>query len=96
MKIYISGAITNDPDYLAKFDRVEKHLTALNFEVVNPTKLQHDHNKSYKNYMKEDIRELLNCDAIFMIYGWDKSAGAKLEKKVADACGLEAIYGGEI
>ena len=43
--------------------------------------------------MKEDVKALLDCDAIYMIKGWDKSQGAKLEKRVADACGLMSIYG---
>ena len=96
MKIYISGAITGVDNYLEIFSRVEKHLTAQNIEVVNPCALTHDHDKSYGSYMKEDIKALLDCDAIFMIWGWGSSKGAKFEKEVADVCGIEVLYGGQI
>ncbi len=96
MKIYISGAIKNDPNYLEKFARVEKHLAKQNLEIVNPCTLPHNHDKSYKSYMKEDIKALLDCDAIFMIWGWKDSTGAKFEHRMADMCGIEIMYGGHI
>lgn len=96
MKVYISGAIKNDPHYLEKFARVEKHLTKQNLIVINPCTLKHDHDKSYKSYMKEDIKALLDCDAIFMIWGWKESVGAKFEHDTAKMCGIETMYGGLI
>ena len=95
-KIYISGAITDDPHYLDKFARVEKHLVIQGHEVVNPTTLKHDHNKSYESYMKEDIKALLDCDVIFMISGWTISKGAMFEREVAIICGIEILEGGYI
>lgn len=42
---------------------------------------------SWKCYMKYDIIKLLDCDAIYMIEGWEQSRGAQLE--LAIATGLE-------
>ena len=97
MKVYISGAIKNDPDnYMEKFARVQKHLEDQGIEVVNPTTLPHKHDKKYTSYMKEDTIELLKCDAIFMIWGWQEAGGAKFEHDVAKMCGIETMYGAHI
>lgn len=45
----------------------------------------------YAQTMKEDLRALLNCDAIYMLKGWKKSEGASLEHQVALTCGLEIL-----
>ena len=37
-KIYLSGAITGNPDYMAQFDEAEKELTAKGWRVLNPAK----------------------------------------------------------
>lgn len=38
--------------------------------------------------MRSDLRALLDCDAIYMLPGWSRSRGARLEARVARACGL--------
>jgi nucleoside 2-deoxyribosyltransferase len=42
-------------------------------------------------YMRADIAELLKCDAIFLLTGWEQSSGAFAEFHVARACGM-SIY----
>jgi len=42
--------------------------------------------------MREDIKDLLNCEGIFLLAGWLDSPGAVLEYKVALACKLQIIY----
>ena len=37
-KIYLSGVITGNPDYMAQFDEAEKELTAKGWRVLNPAK----------------------------------------------------------
>lgn len=43
-------------------------------------------------YMRADIQEMLACDAICLLDGWENSAGAKVEFLVAQACGLYIYY----
>lgn len=43
-------------------------------------------------FMREDIKAMLGCDAIFLLDGWENSAGAKVEFITAQACGLEIWY----
>lgn len=92
--IYISGPITKDENYKAKFEAAEKFLTSIAAYggVVNPCKLAHDNSLTWKDYMVVDIYSLLECDAIYMLKGWRKSKGAKLERQIAKGLGLRIIY----
>ena len=91
-KIYISGRITGDPDFLQKFAEAEKHLEARGFEVVNPTTLPHDHGKSWGEYMVECLKALLDCDGVYMLKGWAGGRGARIEKRLAQDLGFKLIY----
>lgn len=92
MKVYISGAISGVKDYEKEFSKAEEDLKAKGYETVNPCTLPHDHDKSYAAFMKEDIKELLKCDAIYMLDGWEDSRGASTEHSIAMVCGLRIYY----
>ena len=40
MTVFISGGITDVPDFEEKFREAEKHLMELGFNVINPAGLQ--------------------------------------------------------
>jgi hypothetical protein len=42
-------------------------------------------------YLRADITEMLTCDGIALMPGWQQSVGARTELHVATACGL-AVY----
>lgn len=46
----------------------------------------------YGRHMRKDLRMLLDCDAIYMLCGWERSKGATIEKAVAYSCGMEMIF----
>lgn len=83
-KIYISGKITGMEDE-AKilFEKAEAELIEKGFEVVNPMKLNHDHDKSWKSYMRVCVDTLFDCDYIYMLDNWQLSRGAKIEYNLA-------------
>ena len=92
MRIYISGPITNVPDYKEKFARAEQNLKAKypDAEIINPTVLD-KLPLEYDEYMKLDLMLLDMCDAIYMMNGWEKSKGACIEFGYSIAKG-KAIY----
>ena len=92
MKIYISGAISHNSNALQDFNFAEHYLMSLGHEVVNPMKLVHDHDKSWENYMRTDIRELMLCDAVYVLVGWRKSRGAKIEVFLAEHLKMQMMY----
>lgn len=82
MKVYISGKITGDADYKQKFANAEEMARAVGFEVFNPARVS-DEGKPWEWYMKQDIKELMDCDAILLLKGWEESRGARLEAYIA-------------
>jgi hypothetical protein len=91
-KIYISGKITGIEKYAFEiFESVEKELIKKGYEVTNPMKLPHNHDKSYESYMKEDLKALLECDEIYLLNNWHESNGAIIEFKIASTCGINVI-----
>jgi hypothetical protein len=93
-KIYISGKITGLPYEKAfeKFERAENQLKAIGFEVVNPMKLDHKNALTWSDYMRTDIKALMECDNIFLLSNWRESKGAILEKQIADALDIREYY----
>ncbi len=95
-RVYISGKITgieNEAPFL--FETAEKHLFSQGFRPINPLKLNHNHDKSWHNYMKEDIKALCDCDIIYMLNNWAESKGAIIEKEIANHLGMKVVYESE-
>ena len=81
MKIYISGAITSDPGFKAKFGRVARTLTLQGHAVFNPATLPAG--LTYDEYMSIDLAMVGVADAIYMLPCWKDSPGANRELKFA-------------
>ncbi len=94
MKVYLSGSVTKEPDYLVAFELWEKCLKQCGYEVVNPTSLPEE--ERYEEYMKRDIRLLLTCDAIFYVNDTTTSKGAFVEGLVAKVCGIRELKQSEV
>lgn len=90
-RIYISGAISGfDIDERKKeFKRIEDILKQKGFNVENPFDNGLPDSMSYQDHMREDLKMLLKCDYIYLMDGWEKSNGAKLEQKIAFNCGIK-------
>lgn len=79
-KAYISGAITGTLNAAKDFYNAELQLINEGYDVVNPMKLNHDHDKSWESYMKVCIKAMCECDEVFMLYKWETSKGANRER----------------
>jgi len=101
-KIYLSGPISNTDDFRENFAAAEWLLTSNFNEIVNPLNVQaceskacepkRGHEHSWECNLKHDILAMLGCDTIFMLPGWERSHGARLELNVATACGLSVRF----
>lgn len=92
--VYISGKITGmESDAEIIFSKAEEFLKKEYKEVVNPMRLNHDHDKRWESYMKVCIKALCDCDVIYLLINYSQSKGALMELAVAKDLGLEIIYG---
>ena len=93
MKIYISGKITGiEEEAIKRFEFAENKLKIAGFEVVNPMKLEHNHDKSWEAYMRVCIIALMSCNAIFMLSNFYKSKGAMIELALAKEIGMKVFW----
>lgn len=94
-RIYISGPISGRPkaEYRAHFDQAAKHLRAQGHRPVNPTRLwgwfQPLFNcLPYRWQILFDCIALSHCQGIYLLTGWSRSHGARLEHTIAAWLGL--------
>ena len=94
MKIYLSGKISGtDLDYVRRlFDKVANTLRALGHEVTNPLCNGLSETAPWEEHMAKDIIDLLQCEGIYMLQGWEDSQGARIEHAVAKEIGLKVMY----
>lgn len=75
--VYISGAITDEPRYKANFGRAKKFLKSLGYRVFNPTSMPSG--MEYQSYLKIAKAIIEEVDVVYMLRGWERSEGAKVE-----------------
>ena len=83
MKLYIAGPMTGLVAFnFPAFEAARQDLEDAGFEVESPTDNQ-DEGMSYGSYIKAGLRQLLRCDGVALLDGWEASVGARLEVQVA-------------
>ena len=89
MRIYLAGGMTGYPDLnFPLFHSEAARLRALGYKVVNPAEINPDINADWNACMRSDIVELVTCQAIALLPGWQESRGAKLERHISEALGM--------
>ena len=98
-KIYISGAISGlqIEEAKARFEDAAHYLYRelyySCYNIVNPFDIKPFLGlKNWWCYMINDVRELLKCDRIYMLRGWQNSRGACIEHLIAVWRKMEIIY----
>lgn len=101
-KIYIAGPMQKIENYnFSEFFRAEKKLKKYGYNVINPARLSLKLSKKLKKDLSEiprnlfilqDLKELLKCDAIYMLKGWLDSEGSQLEYEIAKQIGINIFY----
>lgn len=96
-KVYLSGPMTGMPDLnWPAFNDQATRLRAMGYQVVSPAEINTDPSADWHQCLRNDLRALLDCDAMALLDGWQRSAGAHLEMHVAHRVGIEIVIAGEI
>ena len=94
MTVYISGGITDVPDFKERFKEAEKHLRDLCFNVINPAGLQDNvtiGEFTHYDYMNICVALLELSDCAYFLDGWDNSDGSKDEFSYAGDLNIPRI-----
>ena len=97
--IYIAGPMRghDDGNYPA-FYEAEKMLESKGiWDTINPARLDDELSNGYgvvdfKEALKRDIDEIFEADAMYMLRGWERSEGARVEHALAIYLGLSIQY----
>ncbi|PRH37751.1 DUF4406 domain-containing protein [Burkholderia gladioli] len=92
MKLYLAGPMSgiaelNFPAFRAEAVR----LRSLGFEIVNPAEINADTTAAWLDCMRADIKQLVDCDGIALLDGWEGSRGAGVEHQLARGLGLRVF-----
>ena len=91
-KVYISGPITGiDFGNRFAFMCARSALELCGYEVVDPSEVKLDDEATWTDYMRADLKLLLDCDYIYMLEGWEDSKGARIERELAENLGIKEI-----
>lgn len=93
-RIYIAGQITGLTLSAAKhnFNTAKYEVSLAGFSPLSPMDLPHDHDHSWKSYMREDLAALKTCQGVYMLRNWSDSRGARLEEWFARRYGKTLYY----
>ncbi|MBC4282915.1 DUF4406 domain-containing protein [Klebsiella pneumoniae] len=91
MKIYIAGPMSGLPGFNRQaFQRAAAHIVRRGNVVLNPAILPDGLEQA--EYMDICLAMLRCSDGIFMLDGWQQSAGARAEYALAEKLGLDIQY----
>lgn len=88
-RIYIAGPMSGLPDLnYPAFDEAALHLRALGYHIENPAENPPPQCASWAGYMRLALAQLVTCDEIHMLRGWQQSRGARIEHDLAVELGM--------
>lgn len=89
-KLYVSGPMTGLPEYnVHAFRRASFELRQAGYLVLDPSAKGLIYGWTWKDYMHAALREMLLCDGVALLTGWQDSRGARIEVDLADKLEME-------
>ena len=92
--IYLSGPITNNPDFRTSFAEAEKLCREMfnTNDIFNPSVLRLHKSAGWLDYMLMDLYELRMSETVIFLEGWEQSKGCMVEKICAEQTGKNIFY----
>lgn len=99
MKLYLAGPMTGYPDHnFPAFAGAAAALRERGHNVLSAHEILHDGlpgdlaNLPHERYLRDDLKEMLECDGIVLLPGWPRSTGARLELSTALALKMTVFF----
>jgi len=93
--VYLTGPIGDGSGREQNIQRFHSVASTLRgkegYYVVSPVEINHAGAAQWRDYMKNDIKAMLECDAVYCLKGWEKSPGARLEVFIALQLGMDRL-----
>ena len=99
--VYIAGPMRGLPNFnYPAFYEAERELKKLGYKVINPATMGDKYGTPEEInadrgllewLMREELRAVATCDAIYLLRGWEKSVGARRELALALQLDLQVI-----
>jgi hypothetical protein len=91
MRFYIAGPISSNlSGYKAAFAAAEANLKAQGHDCINPAENQPQ--PDWTAYMRISVAQLVTCDGVAALAGWEHSRGARLELHIAAELDMPIRY----
>lgn len=93
-RVYISGPIAHHDigERRDAFAEARRMLRRNGYLPINPMENGLPQPGDWHQHMRADIRNLLRCQYIYFLPGWQNSKGCRLEFDVAMSCGLQVLH----
>ena len=91
MRIYICGPVSSTPNRNEPaFEDAARTLAASGYDASVPTRIVSPR-AAHHDAMRTCLAELLRCDGVALLDGWERSKGCSTEVAVARACGMPQL-----
>lgn len=108
-KLYIAGPMTgfdyfNYPAFYESHKKLVRILRGHNIDIVSPAHNDDgsrisppvpEYAEAHDFYLRQALHKLVDCHAIYLLPGWSKSSGARIECRIAVALGMEVYLDNE-
>lgn len=87
--LYVAGPMTGLPEFnYPAFRYAADSLAAQGFEVEDPSLNENPTPGDYHGWLRAGLAQLIRCDGVALLDGWEASGGARLEVNVAATLGM--------
>ena len=94
--LYLAGPMSGiEHCNYPRFNEVAGYLRDAGFIVLNPAEISAGTRAHYRDYLRSDLRAMLDCQGIATLEGWEFSHGARNEVACGGILGMPVRHWGD-